>query len=57
MSRIIYKYDCYCNICKELKKVVCFEEEQPGYEGYMVSFDICKDCYDDIYNNDRIIKN
>lgn len=60
MPRIIYTDECYCQICKQMKKVVTFEEEEQGYNGYKVFFDICKDCYDDTYNNledGKIIKN
>jgi len=39
-----YKYGI-CEICKEDKPTVEFEEENMGFEGWLVNFEICKECF------------
>jgi len=37
--------DGLCDICGEFKPTVEFEDENIGYEGWYVNFEICKDCF------------
>jgi len=37
--------DGLCDICYEYKPTVEFEDENIGYEGWDVQFEICKDCF------------
>ncbi len=33
-----------CDVCNEWKPTVMFDDEERGYEGYSVHFEICLDC-------------
>lgn len=45
MRKIISDEHGLCEICRESKKTVMFEEEVRGYGGYDVSFEICSECF------------
>lgn len=45
MREITPESEGFCEICYKWKPTVYFLEEELGFEGYKVEFEICKDCF------------